>query len=67
MMVVNADVNAKRQAGGDENRRTLPPRAPGPLRTPRESKMEKIPQTKKHENRTSNLSPGTLCVFVCIK
>lgn len=45
-MVVSADVNAKRQAGGDENRRTLPPCAPCPLRAPRESKIEKIPQTK---------------------
>lgn len=35
MMVASADVNAKRQAGGDENRmRAVPPRAPCPLRAP---------------------------------
>lgn len=41
MMVVSADVNAKRQAGGDENRRKVPPRAPCPLRAPHESKSNK--------------------------
>lgn len=50
MMVASADVNAKRQAGGDENRtRATPrclPRAPCPLRFLRIKKRENTPNKK---------------------
>lgn len=55
MMVASADVNAKRQAGGDENRmRAVPPRAPCPLRAPCESKSRKYPKQK---TQKSNVQP----------
>lgn len=58
MMVASADVNAKRQAGGDENRTRATPRCLPVLpvlSVSCDSKSERIPQTK--NTQKSNLQP----------